>query len=341
MKRLPILGITMGDPAGIGPEVVVKSIISPQVKKVCIPLVFGSKDVFSETINKYAKNYKLNQVYSVEELNGDKKVINILHCTDLDYKKVKIGEINKTSGGMAACCLVYAVQFALAQEIDGMVTAPLSKKGLKSAGYDFPGQTEMIAFLTASTKFGMMFIRDDLKLILVTTHLPLFRVSREINSRKVFEKIELADKVLRFLFRIKSPKIGICALNPHSGEEGLFGKEEKREILPAIKKAQRRDIKAFGPFAADSIFNKELSSKFDCIVAMYHDQGLIPMKINGVGSSVNLSVGIPIIRTSPDFGTALNIAGNGKADPEGMIKAIILGVNLTKSAKKLEKVWSN
>ena len=331
----------MGDPAGIGPEVVVKSIISPQVKKVCIPLVFGSKDVFSETINKYAKNYKLNQVYSVEELNGDKKVINILHCTDLDYKKVKIGEINKTSGGMAACCLVYAVQFALAQEIDGMVTAPLSKKGLKSAGYDFPGQTEMIAFLTASTKFGMMFIRDDLKLILVTTHLPLSRVSREINSRKVFEKIELADKVLRFLFRIKSPKIGVCALNPHSGEEGLFGKEEKRTILPAIKKAQRRDIKTFGPFAADSLFSKGLSSKFDCIVVMYHDQGLIPMKIKGLGNSVNLTAGIPIIRTSPDFGTALDIAGKGKADPKGMIKAIILAVNLTKSTKKLEKVWSD
>ncbi|MFH0930941.1 MAG: 4-hydroxythreonine-4-phosphate dehydrogenase PdxA [Candidatus Zixiibacteriota bacterium] len=341
MKRLPILGITMGDPAGIGPEVVVKSIINPQVKKVCIPLVFGSKDVFSETINKYAKGYKLNQVYSVKELNKDVKVINVLHCTDLDYKKVKTGKVNKTSGSMAATSLVYAVQFALAQEIDGIVTAPLSKKGLKLAGYDFPGQTEMIAFLTASTKFGMMFIREDLKLILVTTHLPLAGVSREINSRKVFEKIELLDKVLRFLFRTKSPKIAVCALNPHSGEEGLFGKEEKRAILPAIKKAQKRDIKAFGPFAADSIFNKELSSKFDCIVAMYHDQGLIPMKINGVGSSVNLTVGIPIIRTSPDFGTALNIAGKGKADPEGMIKAINLAVDLTKSAKKLEKVWSN
>ncbi|MDP2960817.1 MAG: 4-hydroxythreonine-4-phosphate dehydrogenase PdxA [candidate division Zixibacteria bacterium] len=341
MKRLPILGITMGDPAGIGPEVVVKSIINPQVKKVCIPLVFGSKDVFSETINKYAKGYKLNQVYSVKELNKDVKVINVLHCTDLDYKKVKTGKVNKTSGSMAATSVVYAVQFALAQEIDGIVTAPLSKKGLKLAGYDFPGQTEMIAFLTASTKFGMMFIREDLKLILVTTHLPLAGVSREINSRKVFEKIELLDKVLRFLFRTKSPKIAVCALNPHSGEEGLFGKEEKRAILPAIKKAQKRDIKAFGPFAADSIFNKELSSKFDCIVAMYHDQGLIPMKINGVGSSVNLTVGIPIIRTSPDFGTALNIAGKGKADPEGMIKAINLAVDLTKSAKKLEKVWSN
>jgi len=331
----------MGDPAGIGPEVVVKSIISPQIKKVCIPLVFGSKDVFSETINKYAKGYKLNQVYSVKELNKDVKVINILHCTDLNYKKVKIGKVNETSGSMAATSLVYAVQFALALEIDGIVTAPLSKKGLKLAGYDFPGQTEMIAFLTASTKFGMMFVRDDLKLILVTTHLPLSRVSREINSQKVFEKIELADKVLRFLFRIKSPKIAVCALNPHSGEEGLFGKEEKRTILPAIKKAQRRDIKVLGPFAADSLFSKELSSKFDCIIAMYHDQGLIPMKIKGLGNSVNLTAGIPIIRTSPDFGTALDIAGKGKADPKGIIKAIILAVNLTKSTKKLEKVWAN
>lgn len=331
----------MGDPAGIGPEVVVKSIISPEVRKNCIPLVFGSIGIFNKAVKRYAKGYKLHRVYSVEELNTVEKVISILHCTDLDYKKVKPGKVNKTSGSMAATCLVYAVQFALAQEIDGIVTAPLSKKGLKLAGYDFPGQTEMIGFLTASTKFGMMFVRDDLKIILVTTHLPLSMVSKKINSKTVFEKIELADKVLRFLFKIRKPRIGVCALNPHSGEGGLFGKEEKKAILPAIRKAQRKRINAVGPFAADSLFNPERSSGFDCIVAMYHDQGLIPMKIKGLGSSVNLTAGVPIIRTSPDFGTALDIAGKGKADPEGMIKAIMLAARLTKSSKNLEKVWSD
>lgn len=331
----------MGDPAGIGPEVVVKSITSPEVKRMCVPLVFGSLSIFSEEINKYAKGYRLNRVFSVDEMNTDGKVINILHCTDLDYKKVKTGRVNKTSGSMAATCLVYAVQFALAQEIDGIVTAPLSKKGLKLAGYDFPGQTEMIAFLTASTKFGMMFIRDDLIVMLVTTHLHLARISKEISSQKVFEKIELADKVLRFLFKIKKPKIGVCALNPHSGEEGLFGKEEKKAILPAIGKAQKKGIKACGPFAADSLFNPKRSSEFDCIVAMYHDQGLIPMKIKGLGSSVNLTAGVPVIRTSPDFGTALDIAGKGKADPEGMIKAIRLAAKLTESSDNLDKIWSN
>jgi len=341
MKRKPILGVTVGDPAGIGPEVVVKSITTPEVKRVCIPLVFGSMGIFSEAVDKYSKGYELNQVYSVKELKKAEKVINILHCTDLDYKKVKKGIINKTSGSMAATSLVYAVQFALAQQIDGIVTAPLSKKGLRLAGYDFPGQTEMIAFLTASTKFGMMFIREDLKLILVTTHLPLLRVSKEINSQKVFEKIELADKALKFLFHIKNPKIGVCALNPHSGEGGLFGKEEIKVILPAIKKAQRKKIRASGPFAADSVFNPKYSSEFDCIVAMYHDQGLIPIKINGLGNSVNLTAGIPIIRTSPDFGTALDIAGKGKADPKGMIKAIILAASLAKSSKNLEKLWHN
>ncbi len=341
----------MGDPAGIGPEVVVKSIASPEVKRICTPLIFGSIGVFRPAIKKYARGYRLNRVYSVEEIVGarravplrkeDAKVINILHCTDLDYKKVKTGIVNKTSGSMAAICLVYAVQFALAQEIDGIVTAPLSKKGLKLAGYDFPGQTEMIAFLTASTKSGMMFIRDDLKVMLVTTHLPLSLVSEKINSKTVFEKIELADKVLRFLFGVKKPRIGVCALNPHSGEEGLFGKEEKTAILPAIKTAQRKRINVTGPFAADSLFNAKRSSEFDCIVAMYHDQGLIPMKIRGLGSSVNLTVGIPIIRTSPDFGTALDIAGKGRADASGMIRAIKLSVRLTQSSKNLDKVWSN
>ena len=341
MKRKPILGITMGDPAGIGPEVVVKSISSPEVKKICVPLVFGSIGVFRQATKKYARGYRLNRVFSVEEMNTDGKVINILHCTDLDYKKVKTGKVNKTSGSMTATCLVYAVQFALAQEIDGIVTAPLSKKGLKLAGYDFPGQTEMIGFLTASTKFGMMFIRDDLKVMLVTTHLPLSIVSKEINSQKVFEKIELTDKVLRFLFKIKKPMIGVCALNPHSGEEGLFGKEEQRAILPAIRKAQKKRINVSGPFAADSLFNPERSSGFDCIVAMYHDQGLIPMKIKGLGSSVNLTAGVPLIRTSPDFGTALDIAGKGKADPEGMIKAIRLAAKLTESSDDLDKIRSN
>ena len=330
----------MGDPAGIGPEVVVKAINSPEVRRVCVPLIFGSMDVLFEVVKKYAKGCELNRVHSVKELKKTGKVINILHCTDLDCRRVKIGLINKTSGSMASTSLVYAVQFALAQQVEGIVTAPLSKKGLRLAGYDFPGQTEMVAFLTSSPDFGMMFIKDDLKVILVTTHLQLTRVSKEINSEKIFEKIKLADKVLRLLFNIKNPKIGVCAINPHSGEDGLFGKEEKVSISPAIKKAQVKKIKAFGPFPADSLFSKGISSKFDCLVAMYHDQGLIPTKINGLGNSVNLTAGIPIIRTSPDFGVALDIAGKGKADSQGMINAIKLATDLTKVSKSFERVWT-
>ncbi len=329
----------MGDPAGIGPEVVVKAITSPEVKRTCIPLTFGSIGVFSEVIKKYARGYRLNRIYSVKELKKTGKVINILHCTDLNYRKVEIGKINRVSGSMAATSLVYAVQFALAQQVDGIATAPLSKKGLKLAGYDFPGQTEMVAFLTASTKFGMMFVRDDLKVLLVTTHLPMSEISKEITYQRVLGKIELTSEVLKVLFGIRNPKIGVCALNPHSGEEGLFGEEEKVIITPAISKAQRKKIRVSGPYAADSLFSPELSSELDCIIAMYHDQGLIPMKIKGWGNSVNLTVGIPIIRTSPDFGTALDIAGRGKADPKGMVKAIVLAGRLAKSSKRIERVW--
>jgi 4-hydroxythreonine-4-phosphate dehydrogenase len=164
-------------------------------------------------------------------------------------------------------------------------------------------------------------------------------VSKKITCQKVLEKIELSHRVLKVLFGIRNPEIGVCALNPHSGEEGLFGKEEKKIITPSIDKARRKKIRAFGPYAADSLFSPELSSKLDCIIAMYHDQGLIPMKIKGLGNSVNLTVGIPIIRTSPDFGTALDIAGRGKADPKGMVKAIVLAVRLAKSSGKIEKVW--
>jgi 4-hydroxy-L-threonine phosphate dehydrogenase PdxA len=182
-------------------------------------------------------------------------------------------------------------------------------------------------------------VRDDLKVLLVTTHLPVSKISKKITYQRVLEKIELAHRVLKVMFGIRNPKIGVCALNPHSGEEGLFGKEEKRIITPAIGKAQRKKIRASGPYAADSLFGKELSSKFDCIIAMFHDQGLIPMKIKGWGNSVNLTVGIPIIRTSPDFGTALEITGKGKADPKGMVKAIVLAARLAKSSRRIEKVW--
>jgi len=348
MLKKPIIGITMGDPAGIGPEVVVKALMDKKVRHRCYPLVFGSYSIIFSAAKKLFVRVNLRKITWVEDILEDpaeggknsKAPINVLDCTRFDHRKVKPGKITRLSGRMAADSVIYATQFALSNQIDAMVTAPLSKKGLNLAGYDFPGHTEFLAYLTATQKFAMMFVSDKFstgggsasgrKVVLVTTHLALSQVAKAISKKRIFEKIILAEETLRKYFGVKKPKIGVCALNPHAGEEGMFGTEERKFILPAIKLAQKMGTKTFGPYPADTIFSPKISENFDCIVAMYHDQGLIPLKMGGLGNAINLTIGLPIIRTSPDFGTALDIAGKGIADPKGMINAILLATQMSK-----------
>jgi 4-hydroxythreonine-4-phosphate dehydrogenase len=363
MPKKPVIGVTMGDPAGIGPEVVVKALTNKKVRQSCYPLVFGSYPIIFSAANKFLGKVNVKKITWVEDVFEDsEECINVLDCTRFNHTKVKSGKITKLSGRMAADCVIYATQFALSDQIDAIVTAPLSKKGLHLAGYAFAGHTEFLAYLTATQKFAMMFVSDRYKVVLVTTHLALSEVAKAISKKQILEKIILAEETLREYFGINRPKIGVCALNPHAGEEGIFGTEEKRFILPAIKMAQKRGIKAFGPYPADTIFRSVNTSNhsfqplvrsstmcpysplptgermkvrgiwqgFDCIVAMYHDQGLIPLKMAGLGNAVNVTIGLPIIRTSPDFGTALDIAGKGIADPKGMVNAILLAAQLSK-----------
>jgi 4-phospho-D-threonate 3-dehydrogenase / 4-phospho-D-erythronate 3-dehydrogenase len=320
----------MGDPAGIGPEIVVKALMNSKVGKTSIPLVFGSFEVIKRAALSFAKKAKVKKVETFYNLENQPGVINVLNCTDLDYKKIKPGKLSVASGKMAAESLICATLNAIFKKIDGIVTAPLAKKGLFLAGYNFKGHTDFLAKLSSTKKYAMVFVTPKLKLVLVTTHIPLSEVSKKLTKEKIEEKIKLADELLRKAFKIKNPKIGICALNPHSGEEGLLGKEEQKIILPAMKKAQRGKIKVFGPYPADSIFSPSVSKNFDCIVAMYHDQGLISLKTKGIGNAVNLTWGLPFVRTSPDHGTAFDIAGKGIADPKGMVNAILLASKLAK-----------
>jgi 4-hydroxythreonine-4-phosphate dehydrogenase len=356
MLKKPIIGVTMGDPAGIGPEVVVKALSDKKVRQSCYPLIFGSYNMIFSAARKVFKSVNLRRITWVEDIRDSREPINILDCTRFDHTKVKPGKITKLSGRMAADCVIYAAQFALSNQIGAMVTAPLSKKGLHLAGYDFPGHTEFLAFLTASRKFAMMFVSERFKVVLVTTHLGHSEVARTISKKLILEKIILAEEALKGYFKIRKPRIGVCALNPHAGEEGIFGSEEKRLIVPAIKAAQKEGIKAFGPYPADTIFSlpplggfstrlpphpiplpggergkmRSVSQGFDCIIAMYHDQGLIPLKMSGLGNATNVTIGLPITRTSPDFGTALDIAGKGVADPKGMVNAILLAAQMVK-----------
>jgi len=333
MPKKPIIGITMGDPAGIGPEVVVKAVTDKKVNKICRPLVFGSYHIIFSAAKKFLKKATVRKMVWTEDVRDSKDSINVLACTKFDSTRIKTGKITKLSGRMAADSVFCATQFGLSDQIDAVVTAPLSKKGLHLAGYDFPGHTELLAYLTATRNYAMMFVSNRCKVVLVTTHLPLSEVAWTISKKKILEKLMVTQKALQRYFGVKSPKIGVCALNPHCGEEGIFGSEEKRIIIPAIKTAQQKGVKACGPFSSDTIFSPQISKDFDCILAMYHDQGLIPLKMEGLGGAVNVTIGLPMIRTSPDFGTALDIAGKGKADPKGMITAILLAAQLAQKSK--------
>ena len=323
----------MGDPAGIGPEVVVKAVTDRRVTQVCYPLIFGSYQIIFFAARKFLKKATVRKIAWVEEVKNLKDSINVLDCTRFDHRKIKIGNITRLSGRMAADSVFCAAQFALSDQIDAMVTAPLSKKGLHLAGYDFPGHTELLAYLTATRIYAMMFVSDKYKVVLVTTHLPISEVARTLSQKKILDKLSLTHQALQKYFDVKKPKIGVCGLNPHCGEDGILGAEEKKFIIPTIKSAQHIGINALGPFSADTIFSPRISKDFDCILAMYHDQGLIPLKMRGPGEAVNVTVGLPIIRTSPDFGTALNIAGKGVANSKGMLNAILLAVQMVKKRK--------
>ncbi|HEX7402012.1 MAG TPA: 4-hydroxythreonine-4-phosphate dehydrogenase PdxA [candidate division Zixibacteria bacterium] len=325
----PIIGITMGDPTGIGPEVVVKAVTNREIKSVCHPLVIGSDKVILSAAKRFLKKTNVRKQVWLEEVKKSTADINVLVSTSLDPSKLKVGKITPLSGKMAADSVFCAVQFALSGQIDAIVTAPLSKKGLHLAGYDFPGHTELLAYLTAAEKYAMMFVSTERRIVLATTHLPLSEVSKHLSKKLILEKLMVTHAAMQRYFGIKKPEIGVCALNPHGGEEGIFGNEERKHIIPAIKSAYLLGIRAHGPFPADTIYSPRIARYFDCILAMYHDQGLIPLKMKGLGHAVNLTIGLPIIRTSPDFGTALDIAGKGVADPQGMINAILLAVKLT------------
>jgi 4-hydroxythreonine-4-phosphate dehydrogenase len=331
MTDKPIIGITMGDPAGIGPEVVVKAIGSKEVRRACYPLVFGSHPVILQTVRQFSKGTPVRRVLRVEETRDAGDCLHVLHCTDPDYPKVRTGRIDRVSGKMAADSVFCATQLALSDQIDAMVTAPLSKRGLQLAGYDFPGHTELLAFLTGANRYAMMFVSRSLMVVLVTTHLPLAQVPGAISKKAIVDKLLVTQDALHRYFGVRSPRIGVCALNPHCGEGGILGQEERRIISPAVRIAQKKGIDARGPFSADTIFTAIRSKDLDCILAMYHDQGLIPLKAAGVGRAVNVTIGLPIIRTSPDFGTALDIAGKGIADSIGMKTAVLLACQMVKA----------
>lgn len=325
MKKI---AITTGDPAGIGPEAVVKAI--PSINQNCLPLVIGDLNVLEEAIETFKIPLKLKVIHKTAEISLSPDTLWFM-----DMKRLPLFKKGGPDAENGAACAEYvkkAVELAVAKEVDAIVTAPISKEALKLAGLKWPGHTEMLAELTGTNEYAMMLAGGPLKVILVTIHTSLKSVPGLITRERVLKTIRLAKKACEML-DIEKPLIAVAGLNPHAGEAGIFGDEEIREIVPAIEEANRKGINVEGPFPPDIVFYKAYRGDFDIVVCMYHDQGLIPLKMIAFDKGVNVTVGLPIIRTSPDHGTAYDIAWKGVADPSSMIEAIRMALRL-KNTKK-------
>ncbi|MDP8212554.1 MAG: 4-hydroxythreonine-4-phosphate dehydrogenase PdxA [Candidatus Zapsychrus exili] len=306
------IGITLGDPAGIGPEIVAKALSIPSIRKLGSFTIIGDEKVYSKYCKKSYKNCSFVDTESILP------------------KQFKIGVGTKTTGKASLDYLKKAVELIKQNKISSLVTAPICKEAVCKIDKNFIGHTEFLANTFKVKKFGMLFVSDKLNIIVVTRHIPLKKVSSSLTINKVYDAIDLTHQALTKFFRIKNPIIAICGLNPHAGEGGKIGTEEQTIIIPAMKKALREaEIQTQGPFAADTLFSPDTGNKYDVVVAMYHDQGLIAAKTMCFAELVNMTVGLGFVRTSPAHGTAFNIAGKNKADCSSICKAIKLAAKLS------------
>ncbi|OGF52081.1 MAG: 4-hydroxythreonine-4-phosphate dehydrogenase PdxA [Candidatus Firestonebacteria bacterium GWA2_43_8] len=310
----PKLALTMGDPAGIGPEVLLKSL--KEIIKFADPIVICDY----EFLRKEAKKNKIRvpDVFYVDMGN-------------IGSKKIAYGKVSALAGKVSYDYIELAVLLAKQKQVEGIVTAPITKESFHAAGIKFPGHTEMLAALTGTKEYAMMLAGGNLRVVLVTIHTSIASVPKLITKEAVYKKIELTAFWLKNYLGIKKPVIAVSALNPHAGERGMFGREEANEIIPAIVKAKKlKDVDVIGPVVPDILFYKANKGMYDAEICMYHDQGLIPLKMNAFESGINITLGLPIIRTSPDHGTAYDIAGKNLANPKSFIEAARLAAKLTK-----------
>jgi 4-hydroxythreonine-4-phosphate dehydrogenase len=310
MKK-PLLAITAGDMNGIGPEVVLKALAHSRVRSACTPVLVGPAAVFRYAAKPAGKVALLSKV-AIVELPGKEDAT------------PRPGALSQAAGRIAGLAIEKAVELVHAGEVEGIVTAPVSKHALHLAGFNVPGQTEMLQELTGAPGVAMMLVSHAMKVGLATIHIPIKAVSRALTFELLTSRVRIIHQALRQDWKIRKPRLALLALNPHAGEGGAIGSEEARVIIPALAQLRKEKMDVEGPFPADAFFGRGTPDDYDAVVAMYHDQGLIPLKLTARGAAVNVSVGLPIIRTSPDHGTAFDIAGKGRADERSMVEAICL-----------------
>ncbi len=315
-----VVVVTMGDPAGIGPEVILKGY--NYLKKDFIPVVIGDIGVLNFYNRLLNLDIPLKEIGDVEEASFS--FLNVISLSnlkpDLDFSP---GVSNEVCGEWVVRYIKKAVALCMEKKALALVTAPISKASMHKAGYNYPGHTELLAELTKASSYAMMLTGGGIRVVLVTIHVPLKDVPKLLSKELIEEKIELTAKEMTRLYNMEDPKIAVCGLNPHAGEEGAFGEEEREIIYPAIEKFKNK-WKVSGPHAADTVFYWHKMGKYHVVIAMYHDQGLIPVKLLGFEEGVNVTLGLPIIRTSPDHGTAFDIAGKGIANPLSFVSAFNL-----------------
>ncbi len=325
-SRKPVVGITMGDPAGIGPEIVLRALRRARVHSH--PVVFGTTRFLKQLGSDLTSGMVFKKTKSPADASFDKKTINVVECPA--SRKITVGKKSAEAGKASLDYLDKAIEFALRGEIDAIVTAPLNKAAVRLSGAaDFTGHTEYLAEKTGTRTYAMMFHSERLKVVLVTTHLPLREVADSITTQKIVRVTSLANEALKKL-GVSPPRIGIAALNPHAGEDDAFGDEDSRIIAPAVRHARKQLMNVEGPFPADTLFHAAYTGGFDLVVAMYHDQALAPFKMIAFDTGVNVTLGLPFVRTSVDHGTAFDIAGKGMASDKSLVEAIKLAGRLVK-----------
>ena len=333
------VAITQGDTNGVGYEVILKVFSDPNILELCTPIIYGSPKIASY----HRKTLNLDVPYTIinhaEEARDGR--VNLLACFD-DEIKIEIGQPSQEAGAAALKALDRAMTDYRSKLYDVLVTAPINKATIQSPGFHFPGHTEYIETSVGEGQKALMILMNEtLRVALVTTHLPIKDIAKAITKDGIIEKATIFHKALKRDFRISSPRIAVLSLNPHAGDNGLLGSEEKDIILPAIEELADKGIQAFGPFAADGFFGSGAYDHFDGVLAMYHDQGLAPFKTIALESGVNYTAGLPIVRTSPDHGTAYDIAGKGVADENSMRQAIFTAIDVFRNRKFYDEPLQN
>ena len=333
------IGISCGDINGIGLEVALKTLADTRMMDMCIPVIYGSVKAATYYKNRIdMKDLVFNITESAEKLN--KRKINFVNCFK-DEVRVDFGESTREAGDLAFRSLKAATEDLASTNIDVLVTAPINKDNIQSKDFDFPGHTEFLANYANEENPLMLLVHENFRVGVVTGHIPLKEVPEKISKDLILKKLEIMNRSLIQDFSCTSPKIAVLGLNPHAGDNGLLGDEENKVIKPAVNQAMDNGIYAFGPFPADGFFGSGMHHKYDGVLAMYHDQGLVPFKAESFGGGVNFTAGLPIVRTSPDHGTAYDIAGKGVADESSFRAAIYEAIDIYKSRKRYREAASN